>query len=129
MEKNVIKKYGKSALICGCRNWNNVEVISLILDGLSQQGYKTIIEGEAPGADRMAEKLAREKGFKVIGYPAEWKLYGLRAGPIRNSKMIKANPDIVIAFHNNIESSRGTKNMILQAKNKGIKVLIIKEIK
>jgi len=129
MKNNVIKKEGKTALICGCRNWNNEEVINLIMSGLCQSGYKTIIEGEAPGADTIARNIAKEKGFKVIGYPAQWKLYGLRAGPIRNSQMLKENPDIVIAFHNNLESSRGTKNMILQAKNKGIKVLIIKEIK
>lgn len=65
----------------------------------------------------------------MIIYFAEWNKYGKSAGPIRNKKMIdEGNPDIVIAYHDDIENSKGTKNMITQAKDKGIKVQIIKSM-
>lgn len=46
--------------------------------------------------------------------------------PIRNQKMLDDNPDIdiVIAFHSDLENSRGTKDMVNRARKKGIKVCI-----
>lgn len=48
--------------------------------------------------------------------------------PIRNKQMLdEGKPDLVLAFHTDIENSKGTKNMIYQAKKRGIKVILIKE--
>ncbi len=42
--------------------------------------------------------------------------------------MIDENPSLVLAFHSNLKSSKGTKNTIKMAKEKGIKVEIIEDI-
>lgn len=53
-------------------------------------------------------------------YPADWKRYGMAAGPIRNRRMLKeGKPDIVIAF----AGGRGTADMVRQAKAAGVPVV------
>ena len=80
-----------------------------------------IIEGEAPGADTIAREEADKIGLVVEKYRAKWNLYGRGAGIIRNTEMRKVGkPDKVVAFHNDIGSSKGTKNMIKQSKAAGI---------
>ena len=106
-------------LICGNRNWNNRELIRNFLLTLSKDTI--IIEGEANGADKIAREEAEKLGMNVERYPAEWDKYGRAAGPIRNTEMReKGKPDKVVAFHNDISKSKGTKNMIEQAKKFGI---------
>jgi len=62
-------------------------------------------------------------GIDVKEYQAEWAKYGIAAGPIRNKKMlVEGKPDIVLAFHNNITMSKGTKNMIKVANAMGVLV-------
>ncbi len=76
-----------------------------------------MIESEAWGADTCARIAAEELNITVEKYPAEWNKYGQSAGSIRNKQMLtEGNPDLVLAFHANIESSKGTKNMIEQRK-------------
>ncbi len=59
--------------------------------------------------------------MNVEKYPAKWNLYGKGAGHIRNKEMIdKGKPDKVVAFHSDISKSKGTRNMINQAKKLGI---------
>ena len=89
-----------------------------------------IIHGAARGADTLGKFAAERIGLKVIndgkGFPAEWKRYGKGAGPIRNQQMLdEGKPDVVLAFHENISESRGTKDMVARARGAGIKVVII----
>lgn len=114
-------------LICGDRNWNNFKLIEDFILTLPKD--TTIIEGNCRGADKISGFLARKHGLKVITVPAEWTLYGKRAGPIRNKEMINMfNPDLVVAFHNHIEDSKGTKNMMEQTIKAKIKFKLIKEV-
>ncbi len=86
-----------------------------------------IVEGDCRGADKISGYLARKHGLEVIPVPAKWEIYGNAAGPIRNQEMLdKYKPDLVVAFHNDIEHSKGTKNMITLATNQGIPVEIRK---
>jgi len=39
----------------------------------------------------------------------------------------EGKPDLVLAFYTNIKNSKGTKNMINQAKKRGIVIILIKE--
>lgn len=80
-----------------------------------------IISGGAKGADALGEEYARERGFIIVRYPAEWQKYGRQAGPMRNREMA-ANADALIAFWD--DKSKGTKNMIEEAKKRGLKVAI-----
>ena len=75
-----------------------------------------IIHGGAPGVDTIAGDLAGAMCFKVTPFPADWKRYGLGAGPIRNRQMIvDGRAELVVAFHENLMASKGTANMIMQA--------------
>lgn len=80
-----------------------------------------IIEGECRGADRIAREEAEKLGMEVIPFEAKWERYGRGAGHIRNQKMLdEGKPDKVVAFHNDITSSKGTKDMIRRAKEADI---------
>ena len=132
----------KIILCCGDRNWTNQK---LIKKWLEKKKPDAIIEGgqvtyprsdwsdketndDPWGADYLSGVIADELGIPHFQCKANWDFFKKAAGPIRNSWMIKfMQVSEVLAFHNDIENSRGTKNMIEQAKKKGIKVTIIKE--
>ena len=103
-------------LVCGDRNWTNY---GAIYREIQARNPEVVIEGEARGADTMARIAAVVLGIPVLPFPAEWELHGKAAGPIRNQKMLdEGKPTEVIAFHTNIDASKGTKNMVsLAAKN------------
>lgn len=118
----------KIALVCGDRNWTNKNLIKEKLQVLQNKGFDVIIEGEARGADLLARQVALELGIEVIGVPAVWNKYGKGAGPIRNQKMLDiGKPEIVLAFHNDISSSKGTAHMINISKKAGISVFLFGE--
>ncbi len=59
--------------------------------------------------------------YSFIEYPADWKRYGRAAGRIRNALMLEyEKPDLVIAFHEDLSTSRGTLDMLKRAKLAGI---------
>lgn len=57
-------------------------------------------------------------------HPADWQKYNKAAGPVRNGEMLKLHPDInlVLAFHDDIDSSRGTADMVARAQKADIEV-------
>lgn len=80
-----------------------------------------VIEGEARGADTMAREAAEQLGIPVLPFPADWTRFGKAAGPIRNRQMLtEGKPTEVIAFHHDISKSRGTRDMVVQARKHGI---------
>ncbi len=112
-------------LACGDREWTNS---NLIAETLGDLPFDTIIEGEQRGADRLAREFARSWGRHFIPYPANWTRYGRAAGPIRNKQMLDSGkPDLVVAFHNHIEESKGTANMLCQAEDAGVPYCLITE--
>lgn len=113
-------------LICGDRNWNNFKVIEDFILTLPKDTI--IVEGDCRGVDKISGYLAQKHGLEVIPVPAKWDVYGRAAGPIRNQEMLdKYKPTLVVAFHNDIEHSKGTKDMIERTTNAGIEFKIIKE--
>jgi hypothetical protein len=110
----------KRVLVCGDRNWTNLEAIRR---ELSRHRPSVVIHGTARGADTLAGIAALELGISVERYPANWTKYGRAAGPIRNRQMLEiGRPDLVLAFHENIADSRGTADMIRIAEKKGVPV-------
>ena len=111
-------------LICGDRKWLGYNTIRKWLLG-KQFATSTpleVVQGEAKGADRLAARAARSLGMTVHSHPALWSKYGRAAGPIRNQEMLDSHSDIelVMAFHSNIEESKGTADMVRRAKKAGI---------
>ena len=111
-------------IVCGDRYWKDEALIEEKLTPFSMD--TVIIHGDYRGADRIADKIARKLHFIILKYPAEWHAKGKSAGPARNLLMLSQKPTRVIAFHDNIESSKGTKHMISLAIHTGIPYEIIK---
>jgi hypothetical protein len=111
-------------LVCGSRFYTHYSRILQYVRGLEDA---VIIAGGARGADTLAVKAAKACGFTFREYPANWAKYGKKAGPIRNQTMLDMeSPDIVVAFHEDIDSSKGTKDMVSRARKSGVPVLIFK---
>lgn len=71
-------------------------------------------DGTKGGADYLAGEWAKKNGFEVYVYEANWKDFGKAAGPLRNSAMLNADIDFVIAFWDG--KSPGTRDTITKAR-------------
>ena len=112
-------------LVCGGRFFNKKELLTKVLDNLHKSTpIEVIIEGDAPGADRLAGYWARKNKIDDLKFKADWDKFGRSAGPIRNRLMLKeGKPDMVIAF----EGGAGTANMIKISKEANVQVEEINE--
>ena len=107
-------------LVCGDRNWVDFEAVKRRIAELKPS---VVIHGCARGADSLAEKAASEMGIPVLSFPADWVRFGKKAGYIRNGRMLyESKPDHVLVFHDDIEHSEGTADMVRRAKQAGITV-------
>jgi|2_EtaG_2_1085320.scaffolds.fasta_scaffold20286_4 hypothetical protein len=113
-------------LICGDRNWQSKEPIRREIKTITRLfGPVThIIHGCCRGADKMAGEVAEEMGIDVMEFPADWNQYGKKAGILRNIDMLNINPDCALAFHSDINNSKGTKHMTSIARKANIPVYI-----
>lgn len=80
-----------------------------------------IVQGECRGVDIIAKQYAIDNNLPYKSFPANWNLYGKSAGVLRNIEMAKYS-DVLIAFYG---GSRGTSNMIKEAKKHGLKIHIV----
>ncbi len=111
-------------IIAGGRDFNNYDALKEHVDRCinnvrEQYGMIeiVIVSGRAKGTDILGERYAREKGYKVKEFSADWQKNKKAAGPIRNKQMAEY-ADALIAFWDG--KSKGTKNMIEQARNKNL---------
>lgn len=114
--------------MCGDRKYKRY---SAILHELSKYDAATtlIIHGCAQGADTLAGVAAKKLGMRVAEYPADWRQYGKAAGPKRNKLMLDdGRPDLVLAFHDSIATSKGTANMLRQAEIAGVETRLIEYV-
>lgn len=112
-------------LVYGGRDYTDRKRLHDELDRIHVQTPITqVIEGGAPGADRLARNWARTHGIPVLEFPADWNnltaegakvmkrpdgsFYNNAAGNQRNLLMLsKGQPDIAVEF----PGARGTANM------------------
>lgn len=108
-------------IIAGTRNYDDYASLKAYADyKLSRiEDDIEIVSGGARGADALGEMYAREKGYSIKRFQAEWDRYGRSAGPRRNEAMAKY-ADALLAYWDG--ESRGTKSMIELAKANGLKV-------
>ena len=110
-------------IIAGSRNFNDYNLLKTSCDNLLTQFTNIeIVSGTARGADKLGERYAREKGYDIKQFPANWDKHGKSAGYIRNDEMAQYS-DMLIAFWDG--TSKGTKHMIDLANKRGIKVEIV----
>jgi len=118
----------KRVVIAGCRDFTDYkqakEYIDFCISNIRQEYRIIIVSGGARGADTLGEKYAKQNGFEIERYLADWDTYGKSAGARRNKKMAEVC-DYVICFWDG--KSKGTKIMIDYAKQYN-RPLKIKEI-
>jgi uncharacterized protein YbbK (DUF523 family) len=114
-------------LITGSQLWTDVDRIRTLFTHLRfNPDVVTMVSGHCPrGADRMCEDVAAELGWAIERHPANWELYGKRAGYIRNAEMVRLGADICLAFIKN--ESPGSTNTAMLARTAGIQTYIFKE--
>lgn len=112
-------------LVTGDRNWtieNEAQkiIVWTLLHGFREQ-QPTVVHGAARGVDSIADEHAKALGYDVHPHPANWDEFHKAAGPIRNQEMLdEEHPDIVLAFHDDLTHSKGTKDMV----NKAVKAQV-----
>jgi len=114
-------------IVAGTRTFDDYELLREKLDQYLA-GFQNIeiISGGARGADTLGERYAKEKGYKLTKFPANWDLYGKSAGYIRNEEMAMyaGKNGTCIVFWDGV--SKGSQHMIDLAIKHGVDVLIIK---
>ena len=112
----------KKIAIVGSRNFNDFDLMNKVVfqgyiekNGLYAEDVM-IISGGANGADKLAEKLAQLRGYKLVVFKADWNKYGKKAGMIRNQYIIES-ADVVFAFWD--KKSSGTANSIQRSVSLG----------
>lgn len=115
-------------LVCGDRNWRDRLFLCEVLDTFHRLlGFECVIEGEARGADSMAREWAERARVPVLPFPADWATHGKAAGPIRNGRMLaEGMPTLVLAFHDDIEASKGTRDMVSRAKRANVRTIVLR---
>jgi len=114
-------------LVTGSRDWHDA---LLIVQVLSQYGPDTVlIHGAARGADTHAAAYGRSRQWTVYAEPARWDLFGRAAGPVRNQRMLtQYQPDVCHAFHDDLEHSKGTRDMVDRCRAAGVPVHIHRHV-
>lgn len=108
-------------LVCGGRGFSDCQSVFDTLDNLARKEIvDCIIEGDAPGADRIAGAWAKRRRVDLRLFPAEWQKHGKAAGPIRNQRMLEVGkPDLVVAF----PGGSGTADMVRRARAADVEVI------
>jgi hypothetical protein len=108
-------------IIAGGRDFDNYNLLKKecnnILQKLNINDSIIIISGMARGTDLLGLQFAKENNFQFECFSANWKVYGLQAGYLRNEEMANI-ANCLIAFWDG--KSKGTKHMIdiMQKKEK-----------
>ena len=117
-------------IVTGGRNWgegpgtvNGYAVCSRILSDMLRPLKPTaIVQGGCrTGADLLARWWAKDYAIPCETFHADWKRYGPSAGPRRNSEMIAAGADYVVAC----PGGRGTADCVRKAQAAGLTVIWI----
>lgn len=107
-------------IIAGGRDFTNY---ALVEDAIKCSAFEItqVVSGKAKGVDTLGEVWALANNVPVEAFPADWSQHGRAAGPIRNREMAEY-ADALIAIWDG--ESKGTANMIQQARNKRLNVFI-----
>ena len=96
-----------------------IEDLNFIVDHIGKHNIAEIVVGDAIGVDAYARTFAEVYEIELNVFDADWSLYKLEAGMIRNKAMF----DYAISNYNNVfvlafqaNGSKGTQNMINMAR-------------
>lgn len=115
-------------IVAGSREFSDYKLLKRKLDRLFSKLDKkklVILSGHAEGADRLGERWASENYVTYEIHRPDYDKYPGGSAPIvRNAEMVKA-ADCLVAFWLG-DGSKGTADVIMKARVKGIPVRIIK---
>jgi hypothetical protein len=116
-------------IIAGGRNILDYD---LIVAAIEESGWKDqiteVVSGGADGVDKLGERWAMDNLLYVRRFNANWKMYGNRAGPIRNGHMAEyVKKGIELGIPGGLiliwdGKSKGSKSMKEQAERVGIPI-------
>ena len=112
--------------VVGSRVFENYRILEMTLDCLIRdRGFSdiTIVSGGARGADTLAERYAKNRGYKLIVREANWDAYGKRAGFLRNEEMAEM-VDLCVGFV--VGDSKGTTHMLKSCADRGVETIAIR---
>lgn len=105
-------------LVCGGRGYDDRLAFDRAMANLPFTP-DIVIEGGAPGTDRMAHNWAVERGIHTARVLALWSFYGpKKAGGLRNSAMLLLKVDYCLA----LPGGTGTADMVDKCQEAGIPV-------
>lgn len=112
-------------VIAGSRGFNDYKLLREMTDYLVKETLDNveIVSGGARGADVLGEKYAKERGYPIKSFPANWELHGKGAGYIRNEEMAEYGNYVLLFWDG---ESKGTQHMADLADKHGCKVYLIK---
>lgn len=84
-------------------------LLSFILDNGIERGSMSLLSGGAKGADFLAEVFAARHNIPMLVIEPDWKVYGKRAGMLRNSTMVTRCTHACVFWDN---KSRGTAHTV-----------------
>lgn len=105
-------------IIAGTRTFDDYDMLRTVC--LNYQ-ITEVVSGGAKGADALGERYARDERLPLKKFLADWTKHGRAAGPIRNRKMADYAEQLIALWD---RQSRGTRNMIEVAAEKGLRVVV-----
>ena len=115
-------------IVAGAVAWADAEAIRRELAKLPPG--TTIIHGDSPGADAIAGRVAAELGLAVepmAKSEPDYARYRRAAWKGLNERMVASGAVLVLAFHPDVEASRGSKHLVALARAEGIEVKVFAE--
>jgi len=107
-------------IVAGTRTVRDPSIVVAAI-GASPFHITEIVEGDAPGVDRIAGFLAAQWKVPCKVFRANWAVYGNNAGPRRNQQMAEY-AEALIAIWDGV--SRGTADMISRATIRNLPVFV-----
>lgn len=87
--------------------------VHLVLEAIKESGWapyiSVVVSGGARGVDECGKELGDSYGVPVRTFPAAWKKFGPKAGPMRNREMAEYADRLIAVWDG---ESKGTRNMI-----------------
>ena len=112
-------------IIAGGREFNDYELLKDKVDYFLSKYNETIeiVSGKARGADSLGERYAKEHGYKIKEFPADWDTHKKAAGYIRNQEMANYATHCICFWDG---ESKGTEHMINIAKKEKLSLRVIR---
>lgn len=114
-------------VICGPRDWDDVNYIWTMLDDLNVRGdVDSLFVGDALGVDGIAARWAKERGISCKTFWADWST-GRSAGVARSARMLDSvgsNAVVIALVPSGRPMTTGTGHTVRMAIERGMSVRV-----